>query len=94
MPKTLKIEAGNTLTDWQQLFEAALLESDPVAMAERFKNAKDAIMDRIEDCFDSTSQTERRLLLSALNTISNLEGLSQSGAVLRTPLRGIVGHAA
>ena len=94
MTKILKIEAENTLNDWQQLFEAALLESDPVAMAERFKSAKDAIMDRIEDCFESASQTERRLLLSALNTISNLESLSQPGNMPRANVRCVVGHAA
>jgi len=92
MSKPQKIETINALSDWQQLFEAALLESDPVVMAERFRNAKDAVMDRIEDCFDSASQSERGLLLSALNTISNLEMLSQSSDPRRS--RAIVGHAA
>lgn len=94
MNKAMDLESVNALSDWQQLFEAALLESDPAAMAERFKSAKDAIMDRIEDCFESASLSERGLLLSALNTISDLETLSRPEEIRRRPALGIVGHAA
>ncbi len=87
-------KASNPLSEWQQLFEAALLESNPAQMAERFQTAKDAIMDRIEDCFDSASQTERRLLLSALNTISELETVSKPEGLHRTRVPRVVGHAA
>src|SRR5579864_7289959 len=85
---------GELRSDWQQLFEAALLESDPVVVHEKFQNAKDAIMDRIEDCFDKTSLSERRMLLSALNTISELEQLSRPDEVRSRAPRPSLGHAA
>jgi hypothetical protein len=94
MNRALRTDPVNSRSDWQQLFEAALLESDPVIVRERFQTAKDAIMDRIEDCFDRTSLSERRMLLSALNTISEMEQLSRPDEVRpRSPQR-IVGHAA
>lgn len=94
MNRALRTDPANSGSDWQQLFEAALLESDPVVVHEKFQNAKDAIMDRIEDCFDRTSLSERRMLLSALNTISELEQLARPDEVRpRAPSR-IVGHAA
>ena len=94
MDRALRIDPGSSPSDWQQLFEAALLESDPVVGHEKFQNAKDAIMDRIEDCFDNTSLSERRMLLSALNTISQLEHLSRPDEVRPRSARSILGHAA
>ena len=94
MNKALRTDPGNSRSDWQQLFEAALLESDPVVVYEKFQNAKDAIMDRIEDCFDKTSLSERGMLLSALNTISELEQPSRPDEVRRRSSSRIVGHAA
>ena len=94
MNRALGIDPGNCRSDWQQLFEAALLESDPVVVYEKFQNAKDAIMDRIEDCFDKTSLSERGMLLSALNTISELEQPSRPYEVRPRSSSRIVGHAA
>ena len=94
MNRAFRTDPGNTRTDWQQLFEAALLESDPVMVHEKFQTAKDAIMDRIEDCFYDTSLSERRMLLSALNTISELESLSRPDGMRPRSPRRIVGHAA
>lgn len=94
MDRALRTDPGNSRSDWQQLFEAALLESDPLLVTERFQTAKDAIMDRIEDCFDKTPLSERCMLLSALNTISELEQLSRPDELRPRPPRGIVGHAA
>ena len=79
--------------DWQQLFESALQEHEPVMAAERFQNAKDAIMDRIEDCFDTASQSERRLLLAALNTIGELER-SAADPSARPSASRTLGHVA
>jgi hypothetical protein len=61
---------------WRRLFEAALLERDPIVLPRRLQDAKHAVMDRIEDSFDSASLSERRLLLAALNTISELQRLA------------------
>ena len=61
---------------WRQLFEVALLEQDHSLLPRRLRDAKDAVMDRIEDSFDSASFSERKLLLAALNTISELQRLA------------------
>lgn len=88
------INRTDSRTDWQRLFEAALLEPDPIAGFHRFQDAKDAIMDRIEDGFDTASLSERRLLLSALNTIGELERLSMPDDLRRPSSGRTVGHAA
>ncbi len=94
MNRTFRTEPENTPTDWQQLFEAALLEPDSAAATERLQTAKDAIMDRIEDCFEVASQTERRLLLTALNAISELERLSKPEGIRSSVSTRTLGHAA
>lgn len=58
---------------WEQLFEFALLEADPVARERRLQSAKDAILDRIEDSLDSVSGSESLVLHAALNMISELQ---------------------
>jgi hypothetical protein len=63
--------------DWRKAFEAALLERDHNVLPHRLRDAKNAVMDRIEDSFDSTSLSERKLLLAALNTIIELQRLAQ-----------------
>ena len=40
---------------WEQRFEAALLERDPAMLARRLQNAKDAILHRIEESCDTAS---------------------------------------
>lgn len=69
--------SGSSATAWRQLFEAALLEQDHSLLPCRLKDAKDAVMDRIEDSLDSASLSERKLLLAALNTISELQRLAK-----------------
>lgn len=63
--------------DWRKAFEAALLERDHAVLAHRLRDAKNAVMDRIEDSLDSASLSERKVLLAALNTISELQRLAQ-----------------
>jgi len=58
--------------DWKLLFAAALLEDNPELFALRLQNARDAIVDEIEDSFDTASLADRQSLLAALNTISGL----------------------
>jgi hypothetical protein len=64
--------------DWRRLFESALLEQDHDELPKRLRDAKNAVMDRIEDSFDTASLAERKLLLAALNTISELQRLSNA----------------
>jgi hypothetical protein len=71
--KIISTPAGPPLDGWKLLFEAALLESDSGALPHRLREAKDAVLDRIEDSFDTASLLERRLLVAALNTICELE---------------------
>lgn len=79
--------------NWQDLFAVALREQDPELVADRFHSEKDAIMDHIED-FDSASLSERRMLLAALNTISEMErSLTPDDLRLSSVVRR-VGHAA
>jgi hypothetical protein len=63
--------------EWRKAFEAALLERDHTVHPRRLRDAKNAVMDRIEDSLDSASLSERKLLLAALNTISELQRLAQ-----------------
>jgi len=79
---------------WERLFAAAVREQDPLLVAERFRSAKDAIMDHIEDSFDTASFSERRMLLAALNTIAELERSSTPGDLRVPPVVPRVGHAA
>jgi hypothetical protein len=65
-------------SDWEQLFECALRERDPAVRAQRLQSAKNAIMDRIEDSLDTAYGKQSRLLLAALNTISEIQGAAKS----------------
>jgi hypothetical protein len=82
---------GNT---WKELFEAALIESDCGILPDKLKNAKNAILDRIEDCFDSVSLSERRMLLAALHAITELQRLSRVDEFPRLNLSRGLGNAA
>ena len=80
-----------TLINLQQLFEAALLEDDPAIFPERLQNARDAIVDTIEDSFDTASSSDRLVLLAALNTIS---GLFEKDTLRRPRVPKVLGHSA
>ena len=88
-----KSPAGS-ISNWEELFECALLERDPVAREQRVQNAKDAIMDRIEDSFDTASGQESRLLLAALNTISELQRVVKNDDLRRPGCAQTSGHPA
>jgi hypothetical protein len=75
--KTAPSPSALSLQDWKKAFEAALLERDPAVLPRRLRDAKNALMDRIEDSLNSASLSERRVLLAALNTISELQRLAQ-----------------
>jgi hypothetical protein len=75
--KTVLPTLAGSRPDWRTAFEAALLERDQFLLPLRLREAKNAVMDRIEDSRDSASLSERKLLLAALNTISELQRLAQ-----------------
>jgi hypothetical protein len=75
-------------------FECALLERDPVTREQRLQNAKDAIMDRVENSFDTASGQENRLLLAALNTISELQRVAKNDNLRRPGPTQTFGHPA
>lgn len=73
MSKIMLIYDTPAHQDWAELLAATLAERDPLLMAERLHETKDAVMDRIEDTGDSSSQVERKLLLAAMRTLRQLE---------------------
>lgn len=76
MGQTQDSAAAPFSTRWEQLFEAALLEDNPALIVQRIRDAKEAIMDHIEDSFDTASLSERQSLLAALNVLGELRRLS------------------
>ncbi|PYX38757.1 MAG: hypothetical protein DMG81_10960 [Acidobacteria bacterium] len=84
----------NSNEGWKRLFEAALFERDRSVLPARLLEAKHAIMDRIEDSIDSASYAERRLLLGALNTISELQRLEDGNEPARPEPTQALGQAA
>jgi hypothetical protein len=56
---------------WRQLSQIALLETDPVKLLVRIADARNAILDQIEDCH-SKSDAERAALRDALSTLDSL----------------------
>jgi len=75
-----KISASASFSKrWEQLFEAALLEDNPAVIPQRLRDARDAIMDHIEDSFDTASLSEQQSLLAALNVLGDLHRLSGAG---------------
>lgn len=88
------ISPADSASNWEKLFECALLETDPVAREQRLQNAKDAIMDRIEDAFDTASGKESPLLLAALNTISELQRVATNDDLRRAGPPQTFGHPA
>ena len=80
MPTNIAFTSSiNSTERWKRVFEVALLEKDRVALPGRLRDAKHAIMDRIEDSIHHASYAERRLLLGALNTIAQLQRLADIG---------------
>jgi hypothetical protein len=71
--KQRKVALRQSVDGWKRLFGEALMESDPVIFGTRLRDAKNPIMDRIEDSMRTASQSERRLLLTALNTLVELQ---------------------
>jgi hypothetical protein len=64
--------------DWRLLVEAAILESNPDDLSRRIQDAQDAIMDHIEDSFQTATQSERQSMINAMNSLRELRRLFQT----------------
>jgi hypothetical protein len=54
---------------WKYLVEAASFETNPKHLSRRIQDAQDAIMNHIEDLFETTSQSERQAMINAVNSL-------------------------
>jgi len=63
--------------NWRGLVEAAIFETNPDDLSRRIQDAQDAIMDQIEDSFQSASQSERQAMINAMNSLRELRRLLQ-----------------
>ncbi len=58
--------------NWRGLVEAAIFETNPNDLSRRIQDAQDAIMDHIEDFFETASQAERQSMINAMNSLCEL----------------------
>ena len=59
-------------TNWKQLYQAALLETDTDKLPERITTARSAILDRIEESFAHSLPGEHRAMDEALRGLRRL----------------------
>jgi len=59
-------------TEWRQLCQLALLELDLAKLPERIADARNAVLDRIEDGFTKSQDGEQVALREALSMLDNL----------------------
>lgn len=65
-------------SSWKDLFRAALSESDPQKQQERVQQARDAIMDRVDQLLDDPERRpEHDQILQALNRLSNVAAVGE-----------------
>jgi hypothetical protein len=63
--------------DWRQLCQAALFETDSVKLLERIANARNAVLDRIEDGYSKPQPGEQAALRDALVTLDSLRRITE-----------------
>ncbi len=61
---------------WEEPVEVAILETGPENLSRRIQDAQDAIMDEIEDSFQTASSSERQSLVNAMNAVRELRRVS------------------
>ncbi len=64
--------------DLRYLVEAAIFGRNPSDLFRRIEHAQDAIMDYIEDSFESASPAERQSMINAINSVRELRRLVQT----------------
>jgi len=88
MTRPVSVVPAHSPNNWRELFEAALLESNPAVLPQRLQDATEAIMDEIEDSLFTASQAERLALLTALQAVRELRRLSQCEDPQASPIAG------
>jgi len=58
---------------WKQLYQTSLFETDPEKIPERIVDARNAVLDRIEDLLNSSSSAERQALNDAFRVFGSLQ---------------------
>jgi hypothetical protein len=64
--------------NWKTLFEAAVLELDPISVPERIKKARAAINARLKELQAADSCEEAFKLLEALNALDDLTRMQRA----------------
>jgi hypothetical protein len=58
---------------WKHLYQTALSETDPGKITERIVDARNAVLDRIEDLLSCSSCAERQALSDAFRVLGRLQ---------------------
>ena len=81
--------AMDVTESWRYLVEGAIFETNPNNLSRRIQDAQDAVMDRIEDSFETASQSERQSMINAINSLRELRRLLQTSGL---QMEGKVGN--
>jgi hypothetical protein len=73
--------AMDVTESWRCLVEAAIFETNPSNLSRRIQDAQDAVMDHIEDSFETASQSERQSMINAINSLRELRRLLQTSGL-------------
>lgn len=62
-------------SDWKELYQAALVETDPLKLSACIEEALVAVLDRLRDLdnFEDSSSEEQKTLEEALHTLRRLQ---------------------
>jgi hypothetical protein len=63
--------------EWRQLCQIALFELDSERLLERITDARNAVLDRIEDGFTKSQDGEQVELREALSTLDSLRRITE-----------------
>ena len=63
---------------WRKLVEQAIFTTNFETLARQIQQAQDAVMDHIEDTFQTASDAERQSLVNAMNSLRELRRLVQT----------------
>lgn len=69
----MRTDGGIPDTNWKELYQNAMLETDPAKMPQRFAKAQRAVLDRVEELHTKPVCDENRLLQDALRFLHILQ---------------------